>query len=69
MSLSPISYQDIVLYLDEEHIHDFEVREAYKRWISFLDNEYLKSKSEEQKNKRKKTLPKMNRQQMLPFPR
>ena len=67
MGLSPISYQDIILYLNEEAIYDFEVRAAYRHWIAFMDNEYLKSKNEEQMNMRSKASPKAKKQQALPL--
>lgn len=50
--LSPIQYETIITYLNENEIMDSEIREDYSRWIIFLDNEYLKLKSDEQKKKK-----------------
>lgn len=56
MGLSPLSYQDIILYLEEERIYDSEIRSAYKKWISFIDNEYIRSKTEENKKRKPKKI-------------
>jgi len=68
--LSPISYQDIILFLDQNRISDPEIREDYEHFISFLDNEFLKRKNEEHEKKRSQPkLPAAGRQPALPPPR
>jgi len=57
MGLSPIAYQDIILFLEENWVFDQEIREDYEHFISFLDNEFLKRKNDELEKKRSKPKP------------
>jgi len=52
MGISPIAYQDIITFLNEEQIFDYEVRDTYKHFIIFLDNHFIEIKSDEGKRKR-----------------
>jgi len=68
--ISPIAYQDIIIFLDESRIVDLEIREDYGHFISFLDNAFLKRKNEEHEKKRTQPKPPAaGRQPALPPPR
>jgi len=52
MGLAPISISDLRCYLDDDFIFDQEIRSDYRHFIVFLDNLFLKKKSDEMENKR-----------------
>ena len=47
-----IPYSEIINYLDEQRIFEFEDRQDCIRWIQFIDREYVKLQSKKQDSKK-----------------
>jgi len=52
--MGAIPYSEITNWLDENSIIQFEERERYRRFITFIDGVYIEAKTPKEDNKRTK---------------
>ena len=55
-----ISFSEIVCYLNEELIFNYEERKEYIHWIQFIDEHFVKLQHDKQKKESEKDKPKTN---------